>query len=625
MYSEGYSCQPYHFFHYVCPNYAGTIMNGNDPLKMLRSTFSFDRNLRLTKLLLRLMRLNRLNDLMTSSANKKGHDFIDSLFKELEISFEVSEEDKSRIPKTGPFIVVANHPFGGLDDLILLRIFSGIRPDFKIFSNPILQKFGGLDEFVLPGTAFSSSGRHRSTPGQIMGVVRHLQSGSPIGIFPSGKVSGYDLNSNDITDKQWGTNALRFIRNAKVPVIPVYFKGSNSLFFQLLGMIHPSLQTFKLPSELLNKKNSSIELRIGKPITVKDQEEFQDISRYGRYLRAKTYALGTSLEVRRFFTTVDEHLPEAEEIVPPMPVHLLEAEVRSLEENNLLFETTPFKVYCAPASMIPNIILEIGRLREETFRLVGEGTNKKIDLDEYDIYYRHLFVWDEEASRIVGAYRLGMGNEIVEEYGINGFYIYSLYKISEGFRPVMGSAIELGRSFIVPDYQKKPLSLFSLWKGILYFLLKHRECRYLIGPVSISNRFSKFSRSLMIEYITQHYFDYHYSQFVKPRNEFISDTGNIDVEILLEEAKDLSKFDKCIRDVDFEDAGMPVLLKKYLGLNGKIVAFNVDQNFNDALDGLLVLDVMEVPTQVITNLSKELEDSSIIERFSEEQNSVHRK
>jgi putative hemolysin len=591
-------------------------MNGNDPLKLLRSTLHINPSIHLTKLLLRLMRLNRLSDLMSSASGKKGQEFIDLLFDKLEIAFEVSDEDLSRIPKAGPFIVVSNHPFGGLDDLILLRIFSEIRPDFKIFSNPILQKFGGLDEFLLPGTAFSSIGSHRSTPEQLLKVERYIKEGGCLGIFPSGKVSGYDLNSNNITDKQWGSAVLRFIRNSKVPVVPVYFKGSNSLFFQLLGLIHPTLQAFKLSSELWNKKNSSIELRIGNPIPVKDQDEFHDIFRFGRYLRAKTYALGTSLEVKKFFTPIDQHLPEAEKIIAPLPVELLQAEVDPLEEKHQLFEVAPFKVFCAPASLIPNVILEIGRLREETFRLVGEGTNKNIDLDEYDIYYRHLFIWDTEAMKIVGAYRLGMGAEINEEYGIKGFYIYSLYRISEGFRPIMSSAIELGRSFITQEYQKKPLPLYCLWKGILYFLLKHREYRYLIGPVSISNRFSDFSRSLMIEYIMQHYYDHQLAKYVMARNEFIPDTGNVDIEILLEESKDLGKFDKHIRDMDIEDLGMPVLLKKYLGLNGKIVAFNLDSNFNDALDGLLVLDLMNIPLPMITTLSKEIDDVSILERFN---------
>lgn len=592
-------------------------MNGNDPLRLLRNGLLFSQNIRLTKPLLKLMRLNRLEDLMSTGCGGQGITFIDQLFSKLEITLEISPDDLNRIPKTGPFIVVANHPFGGLDDLVLLRVFAGIRNDFYIFSNPMLEKFSCLQPYFLPGTAFSSIGSHSSTTEQLLNVARHLQNGGCLGIFPSGKVSGYDINSNNITDSKWGNPVLRFIRSSGVPVVPVYFKGGNSLFFQLLGMIHPSLQKFQLSSELLNKKHSSIELRIGNPIPVKDQQEFTDIERFGRYLRAKTYALGTSLEVKKFFTKVDEHLPIAEEIIPPIAEEILCREIDTLSADRLLFEAAPFRVYCAPASDIPNTIIEIGRLREETFRLVGEGTNKKIDLDEYDLYYRHLFIWDTEAHKIVGAYRLGMGAEILKKYGMKGFYIHSLYRISEGFKPVLGTAIELGRSFIVAAYQRKPLSLYCLWKGILYFLLKLPEYRYLIGPVSISNKFSDFSRSLMIEYIMQHYFDDQLAEFVKPRNPFQMNTGDVDVEILLEGSKDIGRFDKHIKDVEFEDAGMPVLLKKYLGLNGKIVSFNLDPEFNDALDGLLVLDLMNVPFQVISSLSKEINDDSILERFKQ--------
>lgn len=580
--------------------------------------------IRLTKPLLRLMHLDRLGDLLSSASTKKGNEFIDLLLSKLEISYEVSDDDLARIPMTGPFIVVANHPFGGLDDLILLRIFSAIRPDFRIFTNPILQKCTCLDDYILPCNAFSSFGRHRTSSKELLNVAHHLRSGGCIGIFPSGKVSGYDIDTNRITDTHWRSNVIRFIRNADVPVVPVYFKGSNSLLFQLLGMVLPSLQSIKLPSELLNKKNSSITLRIGKPISVRDTAEFGDLSRYGRFLRAKTYALGTSIEVKKFFTPVDERLAMAEEIVPPVPPETLSTEVNGLIAGRLLFDIDQFSVYCAPASEIPNIITEIGRLREETFRLAGEGTNKKIDLDEYDIYYRHLFIWDRQAMRIVGAYRLGMGAEIMEAYGIKGFYINSLFRISEGFRPVLNAAIELGRSFIVQDYQRKPLSLYCLWKGILYYLLKHPEYLFLIGPVSISNKFSDFSRSLIIEYIKKHYFNEEMARFVKPRNEFIPDTGSIDKDILIGGSADLGKFDKHIRDVEIEDSGMPVLLKKYLSLNGRIIAFNLDPAFNDALDGLLVLDLMNVPMTVINSLSKEIDDASILERFNPGVNSMHR-
>lgn len=599
-------------------------MYSYDPLRFLRASMVIKPAIRLSRPLMRLVRLNRLGDLFSESSGKKGNEFIDLLLSKLDITFEVSDDDLARIPTTGPFIVVANHPFGGLDDLILLRIFSALRPDFRIFTNPILQKCTCLDDYILPGTAFSSFGRHESSREELLKVAHYLKSGACIGIFPSGKVSGYDIDSNRITDVQWRSNVLRFIRNAGVPVVPVFFKGSNSLLFQLMGMVMPALQSFKLPSEMLNKKNSSIVLRIGKPIPAKDMVEFTDISRYGRYLRAKTYALGTSLEVKKFFTPVDERLPQAEEIISPIPAGQLNEEVNGLDPGRMLFEVDSFKIFCAPASELPSIILEIGRLREETFRLVGEGTNKKIDLDEYDIYYRHLFIWDSEAMKIVGAYRLGMGKEIMAAYGIKGFYINSLFRISDEFRPVVNAAIELGRSFIVQEYQRKPLSLYCLWKGILYFLIKHPEYLFLVGPVSISNRFTNFSRSLIIEYIKKHHFDEEMARFVKPRHEFTPDTGSIDKEILIEGAADLGKFDKHIRDVEIEDSGMPVLLKKYLSLNGRIVAFNLDPAFNDALDGLLVLDVTNVPKNVIQSLSKEIDDASILERFNPGANAMHR-
>lgn len=599
-------------------------MYSYDPFRFLRASMVIRPAIRLTKPLLRLMHLDRLGNLFTESSSVNGIEFIDALLSKLDISYEVSDEDLSRIPATGPFIVVANHPFGGLDDLILLRIFSSVRPDFRIFTNPILKKCTCLDDYILPGTAFSSFGRHESSRKELLSVAHHLKSGGCIGIFPSGRVSGYDIDANRITDAQWRSNVLRFMRSTEVPVVPVYFRGSNSLLFQMLGMVMPALQSIKLPSELLNKKNSAITLRIGKPIPPKEMAEYRDISRYGRYLRAKTYALGTSLEVKKFFTPVDERLPLAEEIISPIPAETLTAEVHALLPERLLFEVEQFSVYCAPASELPSVILEIGRLREETFRLVGEGTNKKIDLDEYDIYYRHLFIWDRQAARIVGAYRLGMGAEIMESYGIKGFYINSLFRISEGFKPALGAAIELGRSFIVQDYQRKPLSLYCLWKGILYFLLKHPKYLFLIGPVSISNKFSDFSRSLIIEYIKKHYFDEEMARYVKPRHEFIPDTGSIDKDILIEGTTDLGKFDKHIRDVEIEDSGMPVLLKKYLSLNGRIIAFNLDPDFNDALDGLLVLDLMNVPMTVINTLSKEIDDASILERFNPGTNAMHR-
>jgi hypothetical protein len=258
---------------------------------------------------------------------------------------------------------------------------------------------------------------------------------------------------------------------------------------------------------------------------------------------------------------------------------------------------------------------ELGRLREITFREVGEGTNRSMDLDEYDLYYNQLFVWDNQHNKIVGAYRVGKGKEILNRYGVKGFYLQSLFRMNRRFQPTLRQSLELGRSFIIKEYQRRPMPLFLLWKGILYFLLKHSEYRYLIGPVSISNNFSQFSRGLIMQYIREHHFDKKLSRYVRPRTRYNVPGFNVDEEILLANTDDLNKFDRFIKEVEPNDYTMPILLKRYLKLNGKIIGFNLDPKFNDALDGLLVLDLYDVPMETIASLSKEINDDSILERF----------
>lgn len=258
---------------------------------------------------------------------------------------------------------------------------------------------------------------------------------------------------------------------------------------------------------------------------------------------------------------------------------------------------------------------ELGRLREITFRSVGEGTNKSMDIDEYDLYYQHLFIWDSEAEKIVGAYRVGLGNEILTQYGVRGFYIQSLFRMKYRFKKVLKQSIELGRSFIIEEYQKKPLPLFLLWKGILYFLIKNEDYRYLIGPVSISNEFSEFSRSMIIKFVQLNYFNHEFARYIRPRMKYNVPGYNIDEDILLESAENLNKFDKLLSDIETSGFKMPVLLKKYLKLNGKIIGFNLDPKFNNALDGLLILDLFDVPMETIAALSKEIKDDAIMERF----------
>ncbi len=568
------------------------------------------------KLLMSLLKLNTINKLHAKFSDTEGLEFLDALLEELDIKYEINPEDLERIPKDSPFIIVANHPYGGLEGIIMLHSLLKVRPDLRIMGNYLLQRVEQIKSFVFPVNPFESKQKVNSSVVGTKQALQHITSGGCLAIFPSGEVSTYYQDASLITDKIWPDGIIRLIKKQKVPIVPIYFHGTNSKLFHFLGLIHPNLRTAKIPSELLNKKHKTIQVRIGNPISLKDQNEFPDISRYGRFLRAKTYALGTRLEVKKFFRQSYAPPVKVEDVIDAVPKEKILEDITGIEENYLLFAFQDFKVYCAPSSEIPNIMTELGRLREITFREVGEGTNLKIDLDEYDIYYHQLFIWDTIGEQIVGAYRIGKGKNIMEQYGAKGFYIQSLFRLQPQFNQILKQGIELGRSFIVKEYQRKPLSLFLLWKGILYFLLKHPEYRYLVGPVSISNRFSDFSKSLIIKFITTHHFNTKISNYIKPRKPFVPNFGNVDTEILFENAKDLKQLDKVIQDAEIADYRMPVLLKKYMQLGGKIVCFNIDPKFNDALDGLMVMDLYDIPMEVITSLSKEVNDESILERFA---------
>ena len=567
-------------------------------------------------LVIHIMRLNKINKLYSDVYTEDGSVFLEQLIDALGVSVEVSEEDLQKIPQEGAFITVSNHPFGGLDGIILIQLLSKIRPDYKVMANFLLKKIEPIKDYFLGVNPFESR-KDISSAGGLKEALRHLSAGKPLGLFPAGEVSAYQADSNSVEDREWSASVLKLIRKANVPVIPIYFKGSNSLLFQVLGLIHPMLRTVKLPSELLNKKNRVIKLRIGNPISVETQNSFGDIIQYGKFLRAKTYLLGSSLEVKKFFLKSQKAGKKVEAIAKEVPVEMLKKDISDIQEDYLLFSMKNYSVYCAPTIKIPNILNEIGRLREVTFRAVGEGTNRSMDLDEFDLYYYHLFIWDNDTNRIVGAYRVGKGKDIIDRYGVKGFYIHTLFKIRKEMLPVLYESIELGRSFIVEDYQRKPFPLFMLWKGILYFLIKNPEYRYLVGPVTISGKYTDVSKELIMKFIKRNHWNEEFARYITPRCKYRVETNDPDVEVMVEASGDnIATLDKVIGDIEPSSDKLPVLLKKYISLNGRITGFNIDPKFNMCLDGLLILDLFDVPMSTVEALSKEINDATILTRFT---------
>ena len=557
----------------------------------------------LANLLMEVMKINDVNKLYSKFQKLEGMDFVDGILNGLGIKIEIDEKDLKNIPAEGAFIAIANHPYGGVEGLILLKILCMQRPDVKIMANFILKKIPNLAEYFVAVNPFENVKNTSSISG-LKSTLEFLKQGTPIGIFPAGEVSAYNTNTQKVMDKKWSPVVGKIISKAGVPVLPVYFHGNNGLVFNLLGMIHPTLRTARLPYELFNKKGYTIKVRIGKPVGFEEIQTLTTQNRVLPYLRARTYALGSGMEVKKFFNSkIFSIKKKPEEIIPETSQSLLLDDLKNISDKLVMSEKN-YDVYLSSAASMPNIINEIGRLREITFREVGEGTNNKIDLDEYDLYYSHLFIWDREAQKIVGAYRVGKGDEIFYRYGRKGFYITNLFRVKSGLYPILKNGLELGRSFVRKEYQQKALPLFLLWKGLLMYINKNTQYEYMFGPVSISNNFSKLSKELIIEFIKTNCYDYHLAQFTKPKKEFDVSIKEIDAEELLKNKDTIKSLDSLISEIEIDHNKVPVLLRQYIQLNAKIIGFNVDPKFNDSIDGFLVLTIKNIPEETFKMLGK---------------------
>lgn len=551
--------------------------------------------------------LNRLERFYNEIQQQPGEDFIDALFKHLDLGLEVDQDDLGLIPETGGVVIIANHPYGAIDGLALIQVLQKVRPDAKVMVNFMLQQLEPLKDRFIGVNPFEQLSAHSSFHGMRQ-AMEHVKEGGALGIFPAGEVSSYRTDLKAVADPRWKPTVVKLIRSTGAPVVPVWFDGANSIIFQMLGMIHPNLRTVVLPKEMLRMRGKRVRMRIGKPIPPKEMASLGSIEQLSRYLRAKTYALGSGVHVKR-----DQFVPfrfpqRPKAISDEQPLSVIEREIKGIADLKLSSQAE-FDLFLAPAERIPHIVREIGRLREITFRAVGEGTNKRSDLDEFDLYYDHLFLWDRVKRTVVGAYRIGDGAHIMERYGKRGFYTHTLFRMRKPMERVLKRSFELGRSFVIPEYQKQRLPLFLLWRGLLIHVIGHPDHHYLIGPVSISGSYSRFSRGLMIAFLREHHFDPELARYVQPRNRFVIEADKADGRALLEASgEDMKKLDRIISDIEPEGAAVPVLLKRYLELNARIIGFNRDPKFNDALDGFVVLDLKKVPAKVIADLERGMAD-----------------
>lgn len=562
--------------------------------------------------LMRVLKIPTLNKKYNNNKHLKDEEFVTKLLEDFDVKFEIHEEDLKRIPKTGAFITISNHPLGGIDGIILLKLLLEHRSDFKIIANFLLHRILPLKQYIMPVNPFETRKEAKSSVLGIKKALLHLQEGHPLGIFPAGEVSTARDENNKIVDKEWELGAIKIIKKANVPVLPIYFHARNSKTFYNLASISDLLRTAKLPSELLTQGERTIKIRIGNPISVADQAEHETLEGFSAFLRKKTYMLGNPFQKKKLLENIPAKLklPKApKKIAGEISKITIEKEVDSLRTNDKrLLESKNYEVFLASAELMPNILQELGRLREITFREIGEGTNKAIDLDRFDSYYHHMFLWDNQAKKIAGAYRMGLGAQIFKKYGIDGFYLQDLFRFEPELYDMMSKSIEMGRAFIIKEYQQRPMPLFLLWKGIVHTTLRYPEHRFLIGGVSISNKFSEFSKSLMIEFMKSNYYDPYIAQYINPKKEYKVKLKDADKDFIFDESEaDLNKFDKIIDEVEPGSLRMPVLIKKYIKQNAKVVAFNVDPLFNNAIDGLMYIRIADLPESTVKPVMEEFQ------------------
>ena len=575
------------------------------PKEALAKAVGLNKNNPLLALLSSVTKLNRINDLYDRIRANKGTAFIESFFQELHITVQLNSQELENIPTEGGCVIVCNHPFGAIDGLALIQQIEKRRPDIKVMANFLLEEIPEIASYFFSVNPFDKNVVQLKSERGLKRCIEHIAAGGCLAIFPAGEVSTFQNKWSNVSDKKWQRSVMKLVQRAESPVVPVFFDGRNSRMFHLLGKVNAQLRTMALPSELFKKEGDEIKMRIGKAISAEDIHLISDAELLGRFLRAKVYSLGSELQVKKkLFQNLRERFKDVKEIAAPIDSSILQGEIDANEDSKL-FDNSTYSCYALKASSIPNLLLEIGREREIAFRDVGEGSNNSRDLDEFDYYYYHLVLWDHANSRLAGAYRVGRGAEIMEFYGKHGFYTHTLFKFKDDFNPYLYISMELGRSFVSVEYQRQRLPLFLLWEGIIQMLSNFKEAKYIIGPVSMSNDYQALSKELVIEFIQKNFGDEEMSKLVRPRTKIRNAVKKVDKEaLILAAGGEIKKFDRLLAAIEPMGRTMPVLYKKYLAQNAKILAFNRDRKFNDAIDAFMILDIQNLPSEKSAKLNR---------------------
>ncbi len=531
----------------------------------------------IVKLAKKVVREDDVNDFLKRNSHLSGLEFVDVVLDYFDFDFRVSNRDLLNIPTSGRVVIIANHPLGGLDGLVLLKLVSEIRKDVKIIANDFLSKIDALSSMFLNIDVF----KEKNLKQNVQKVYKALNNEEAVIVFPGGEVSRAGLTG--IKDGKWKSGFLNFAVRTDSPIVPVYVEAKNSKTFYAFSVLNKSLSTLLLPNEMFKNKSKTINLKIGEAVLSKD-------------LPLKKHS---KKEIARLFRKHIYNLPKSKKslfatqkpIAKPENIKEIKKE---LKNSKVLVEINKeIKVYLYEYKKDDAILKEIGRLRELSFRKVGEGVNKNRDTDKYDTYYKHIILWDEKELEIMGAYRVARGSEVYEKMGSEGFYSSTLFGFTEEFEKLLPNSLELGRSFIQPKYWNSK-ALDYLWIGIGKYVLENSEIRYLFGPVSVSAAYSKLMQGMMISFFGTYYG--HGDEIVKPNQRFKYTKENRKVIDKIFTYSDFQEDMKSLKRF-FTNHGtsIPPLYKHYTSLceegGVKFLGFSIDKDFSDCLDGFVLVDL----------------------------------
>lgn len=530
-------------------------------------------------------------------------------------SYEVDEKELKKIPTDGPLIVVSNHPLGGVDGITMGAVLLGVREDTKMILNSLLCKMPEIKDWAIEVNPFGGNQAAAQNISAMKETISHLRKGGCIGVFPSGTVSYLHVNDFSISDPDWTTNIAKIARKTDAKILPIYFEGRNSWFFYLMGLIHPRMRTLMLVREMfkfaVGKK--ALRMRIGSPLDPRKIAEFKSDDELTSWMRINSYVLRSKkyqnaeeaaasrwqIKNIKMLSNIFPLRHKNKELILPVDPQKMADEIEALPESAVMIKGEKISVFCAEAWQIPNTLMEIGRLREKTFREVGEGSGKSLDNDEFDQYYMHMFMWDADARCIAGAYRVGRTDKIITSLGIQGLYASTLFKIKKELMDKISPALEMGRSFIVSEYQKKRSTLAILWRGIGEYLSRNPHYRTLYGPVSISTEYNAISKDLIVQFLREKKTSGELSKLVKAKKPPKIRLKTADRQALLAGVQDIDHISALVSEVELDNKGIPTLLKHYLKLDGELLAFNIDSAFGSCIDGLIMVDMLKTDPKLL--------------------------